>query len=105
MKVAYWGGEVDIQPGMRVTLQPAYVGKEPDVFEVIGPTGSSIYSPSGLGGTPIFRMRLISGQYRERNRDHTPHGKDYWIDRGLPFEDDFCGDSIASAIAQQAERS
>lgn len=59
-------------------------------WEIVEPSGGTIYSPSGLGGTPIFWCKPVG---------EVPAGARYYLDSAR--EDgcvEFCGDSIAAAI-------
>jgi hypothetical protein len=53
-----------------------------------------MYSPSGIGGTPLVRCRLLTGVYR--------NGPWPWRDEVTyrpGDETEFCGDSVAGAAA------
>lgn len=57
-------------------------------WEIVSFTGHRTYSPSGLGGTPIVRCRVIDGQMPPE-----------WLayrDEGGAVE--WCGDSVASLL-------
>lgn len=57
-------------------------------WEVVEPTGTAIYSPSGLGGTLCFWCKPINGAVPEGwSKDARPDGCV-----------SFCGDSIAAAV-------
>ncbi len=82
MMVAYSGGEREVKPGdnFKLTLD----GSEWQVVKLR--RGESMYSPSGLGGTPVFACQHIFGastalKYKEAD--------------GLV---NFCGDSIAASL-------
>ncbi len=85
MKVAFHAGEREVNVGDRFSL----IMTEPDAeWEVAELPTHTTYGPSGFGGTPVFKCRLVTGQMPER-------WKDYRDAEGLL---EFCGDSIAAAM-------
>lgn len=71
----------EVKPGDRFKW---WDGSE---WEVVQFTGGGMYSPSGLGGTPILKCRPLSGI--------TDHFKQYVEADGLV---EWCGDSVAGAV-------
>ena len=57
-------------------------------WEIVGFTGARIYSPSGLGGTPIVVCKHLSGKLDAIHAKYTDAD-------GLC---EWCGDSVASAL-------
>lgn len=80
MIVAHSRGEQEVNIGDRFRM----IGGE--VFEVVRLTGS-MYGPSGLGGTPVFKCRQHAGER---------YPADYYDADDLI---ELCGDSIAASIA------
>lgn len=64
------------------------------VWIIAGFTNQRIYSPSGLGGTPIVRCKLVQGEM-------PAHWGEY-VDADGCVE--WCGDSVASLLILAAER-
>ena len=76
MQIAYSGGAEQVEPGvefLRNLKGSAPAGR----YRVIGFEGGAIYSPSGLGGSPVITA------------EHIETGEQI----------DFCGDSVARMIA------
>ena len=72
-----------VEPGMRFKW---WDGIE---WEVVAFKGDRIYSPSGLGGTPIVRCKPLT--------ELADHWKKYVEPDGLV---DWCGDSVAGAVSR-----
>lgn len=83
MKVAYSGGEQEVNIGDRFQFASG------DPWEIVRHTGEGMYSPSGFGGTPTFACKCLADQIPTQYRQYVePDGTV-----------EFCGDSIASAMA------
>lgn len=82
-----------LKAGDQFTLN-SFGGREA-TFEVLSPADKSIYSPTGLGGTAIFRCRQLSGEFAYMNFATDPWTVGHISYPG--YEDDFCGDSIIQA--------
>lgn len=82
--IAYYGGRHKVRVGDTVTF---YGGDQWRIGEL---TGSSIYSPSGLGGTPCFRCYPITEIPSALRKYVEPDGSVV-----------MCGDSIAGALARE----
>lgn len=88
MKVACSKGERDVVAGMH--WRDLLTGS---TWQVVGPTGDGIYSPSGLGGTPTFWCRPVG---------EVPGPARRWLEDAR--EDGcvaFCGDSIAAMLIDE----
>lgn len=86
MKVAHATGEHDANIGDRVTF---YDGS---TWEVVRLKGGGMYSPSGLGGTPVFACKPIG--------EIPAHYKQYLEEDGTV---NMCGDSLAGALAESPQ--
>ena len=75
-------GSVEAEPGDRFGW---WDGTE---WEIVGFMGGRIYSPSGLGGTPIVACKHLSGKLGAAQAQSTD-------ENGLC---EWCGDSVASAL-------
>ncbi len=88
MMVLHATGQREVIPGAR--WRDEVTGS---AWEVVEHSGGRIYSPCGFGGTPIFWCRCV---------DLTPAAARY---QQYAREDgcvEFCGDSIAGALAEAA---
>ena len=82
-EVAYYGGTRKVRVGDRVTFMAG------DSWTVGEPSGGSIYSPSGLGGTPCFHCKPVGEMPDWARKFVEPDGSVV-----------MCGDSIAGALAR-----
>lgn len=85
MKVAYSGGEKEVDVGTRFED-----GVHHATWEVAVCLKTRTYGPSGFGGTPLFACRLVKGEMPD-------NWKKYLDANGLI---EFCGDSIAASLHQ-----
>lgn len=86
--VAYADGEMELQVGQEFTM---FGG---DKWRIEAFTGQGIYSPSGLGGTPIIRCFYIGGEPISREDMQ-------WVKEN---QIEFCADSVALAVSIQQKR-
>lgn len=84
MMVAYSGGTREVLPGMR--WRDRMTGS---TWEVMEPTGDSIYSPSGFGGTANFWCRCVEWTAEAERWKEQARADGCIV---------FCGDSIASML-------
>lgn len=85
---AYPGGEMELSIGQEFSV---FNG---DRYTIVSVRGGRIYSPGGIGGTPIVRCRHIGGE---------PIHDQYkgYAEEGMI---DFCADSVALAISEEKAR-
>lgn len=86
MKVAHARGVREVNIGDRFTF---YSG---DSWEVVRLKAVGMYSPSGLGGTPVFACRCLD--------EHIPVYCEKYVNEDGTV--DMCGDSIAGALERGA---
>lgn len=86
MRVAFSRGEQEVNIGDRFTFLTG------DRWEVVKLVANGMYSPSGLGGTPVFACKSLD--------DHMPGYIEKYVEPDGTVE--FCGDSIAAALARSA---
>lgn len=86
LEIAHSGAEKQ-----RVAVGDRFTWWDNTEWEILGFTGARIYSPSGLGGTPIVRCRQLSGKPQTQ-----------WLNEDGSV--DWCGDSVAGALAKPYPR-
>lgn len=78
-----YAGNVAVQTGTTFPIPTSPFGTHPEgTYQVLALLNLGIYSPSGLGGTPIIQVQHLES--------------------GETFE--FCGDSVAHAVHRASER-
>lgn len=89
MTVSYHAGTAEVDIGDQFE----WIGGN---FQVVGFKNERMYSPVGLGGTPIIEVVLVSGACRGTWIDSEGKYREYAIGEII----DFCGDSVAAFVAE-----